>query len=242
MRIIDLTLDIRNGMMGHPHFAVHRRNPVKLEVIGGSEQQLAFLETQGASIAGDADRQHTAIVSRLCIDTHSGTHIEAPAHFIYQGLTVDKIPLEKLVGDAVVIDMTSKGADEGIGAEDLEGTRSTVGKGEIAIVRTDWTEKMYGKPGFWEKIPFFQPDVADWFIDRGVVAVGCDCYNDLALHRRQDVTGPLNHAKFLGHGIALIENLTNLSQLRRQRVRLIALPLKLVQAEASPARVVAIEE
>ncbi len=242
MRTIDLTLEIRPGMMGHPHFAVHRRNPVKLEVIGGSEQQLAFLEAQGASIAGDADRQHRAMVSRLQIDTHSGTHIEAPAHFIYQGMTVDKIPLEKLVGEAVVIDMTGKGADQGISAADLERSGTSIGKGEIAIVRTDWAEKMYGKPGFWEQIPYFEPDVADWFIEREVAAVACDCYNDLALHRRENVTGPLNHAKFLGHGIVLIENITNLSQLRKQRVKLVALPLKLVLAEASPARVIAIEE
>jgi len=167
------------------------------------------------------------LVHKLVLGTHTGTHVDAPRHFFPEGETVDRIPLGWLLAEAVVFDLTGKGPGEPITEEDLD--VSKVGEGEIALVKTGWYRR-WGRD-FYQNPPLFSPELARKLVGRGVVGLAVDIPLSHEVHR-----------VVLGAGRILIENLTNLEEIRVERVRLLALPLKVREGDAAPARVVAIVE
>ncbi len=114
-QIIDLTMPLKEGMQTFP---THYHPLVEITQLGrhGIENR----ETR-----------------KLILGTHTGTHIDAPRHFIPEGITVDQIPLDQLVGQASVLDLTSFGAGMEVNEYDLKqvlGNRSA----ERVLLRFDW--------------------------------------------------------------------------------------------------------
>jgi arylformamidase len=172
-----------------------------------------------------------ANVSRVDMSVHTGTHIDAPSHFIENGGTVDEIPLKQLTGRAYVLhlpDVDLVTADALRKAEIPPRTRRVLIKTRNSL--------------YWENhILTFQtnyvavtPDGARFLIDRGVKLVGVD-YLSIAPYEQQTPT----HREFLNAGVVVVEGL-NLSNVSQGRYTLYCLPLKMAGLEGAPARAILI--
>ncbi len=173
---------------------------------------------------------------------HYATHVDAPVHFIPGGESIDRVPLGKLIGPAAVIDLSDHGENMGITGDTLEERGRHVVGGDIAILRTGWTDACWGTDPFWTTGPFLDGDGADWLVERGVNAVVYDFSEEFVVRepgfRGEDCE---IHHKILGRDIYNIEYVHNLSAITRPRCTIVALPLKLAGLDGAPARVLAIE-
>lgn len=215
-KIIDLTFPIYEGM---PKFAAYWHPSVKITKIGCHTSE------------GRETR-------RVVLGTHTGTHIDAPLHFIAKGKPVDKIPLKICVGPAVLISFDSKHKKE-ITARDLASKLSAFSKIERLIVRFDWSKK-WQKAAYYKEYPYFSKDACFWLVKKGIKLLGMDTPSpDNPRNNKKSKKDSPNHKYFLGKGIVLIEYLCNLNKLKSPQIFLIAMPLRIRGADGSPARVIA---
>lgn len=198
--LIDVTVAIRNGM------PVYDRNPgVHLE--------------RARSIA-DGD---TVNISRLDLGVHTGTHVDAPVHFIEGAAGSETIDPEILIGEAHVIDATSLQAD--IDADALSTLDLPPGAQRL-IFKTPNSE-LWNKDSFTRGFIRFVESGARPLVDAGVRLVGID-YLSIGDERAHEV--------FLGNGVVPLEGL-DLRHVDPGRYRIYCLPLKLVGSDGAPARV-----
>ena len=243
-RIVDLTLPVVSGMAGLPTVAFYEKYPVKVQAVTVvNDQQRTALGAVGVDLLVDAP----AIGSMntvLTLNTHIGTHIDAPRHFYADGAAVDELPLDRLVmRDAVVLDVSGRPAGAGITAADLERTGVVPRSDQIVVIKTLWTDRAWGKPEFWAETIHLEPSVSEWTTARGVAAVAMDCFPEKPFWRMTLTPAErgANHKRWLAAGIPMIQLITNLGQVGPQ-FRLTALPLALRGMDGAPARVVAIED
>lgn len=243
-RIVDLTLPVTSGMAGIPKIAFYDQYPTRVQAVTVvDEAQRARLEGEGVDHLGDAP----AIGSMntvFTLNTHIGTHIDAPRHFYSDGAAVDEIPLERIVlRPALILDVSHKAPGEGVTADDLERTGVRPGAGQIAVIKTLWTDRAFGKPEFWGNTIHLEPSVGEWIERQGVAAVAMDCFPEKPfwLMSLTPAERGANHKRWLKAGIPMIQMLTNLGAIR-DRFTLVALPLKLTGMDGSPARVIGIED
>lgn len=169
-------------------------------------------------------------VSRLEMGTHTLTHVDAPRHFIETGLPVDRLPLDVLIGPAIVVEPRSEGNI--VTATDLSqiGIRTV----ERLLIKTRNSDLWMGGP--YEFEPDFvslSGDAARWLLAKGVKLVGVDYLSIEAFKARESVV----HHTLLEGGVVIVEGL-NLSQVPEGRYQLICLPLKVHDGDGAPARVV----
>lgn len=174
------------------------------------------------------DRGDTATVSALQMGAHTGTHVDAPAHFVKAGAGVDALDLETLIGPAVVV----AAATEAITAKWLE--QSGIGTGArrvlFATANSDlWQTK---NSDFVKNFVAITLDGAQWLVDHGVGLVGVD-YLSVAPYGQ---SGPV-HRCLLAAGVVVVEGL-NLAGIVPGHYQLVCLPLKIAGADGAPARVV----
>ncbi len=179
------------------------------------------------------------VVRGVHMRLHAGSHIDAPEHNVKGGKQVQDLPLELFAGDAVIADLRHAVPGKAITADDLEkAAGAVVRRGDRLLLRTD-VNKQY-MIGDWQKrSPYLTSGATRWCIDKGVVIVGYDFY-----HGNDEPGAPrVFHSSrtFSEHGIVTLPYLNNLDQVAGQRVTLVALPLKLVGAEASPVRAVVLQ-
>jgi kynurenine formamidase len=243
-RIVDLTLPVVTGMAGIPKIAFYDAHPVKVQAVSVvSEEQRASLESEGVDLLADAP----AIGSMntvFTLNSHIGTHIDAPRHFYADGGAVDELPLDRLVmRQAVVLDVRGKPAGAGVTAEDLDRIGVVPAPGEIAVIKTLWTDRAWGTPDFWSNTIYLDPSVGEWVATREVAAVAMDCFPEKPfwLMTLTQAERGANHKRWLKAGIPMIQMLTNLDRIG-PRFKIVALPLRLKGMDGSPARVVGIED
>ena len=119
----------------------------------------------------------------VTLGTHSGTHIDAPAHYgpAKHGptRTIDQVPLRWCFGDGVVLNMTHKGRGEGITADDVQAELARIGYAlkpyDIVLVRTD-VSKHFKEPGYDQMHPGLQRSATEWLVDQGVKLIGIDAW------------------------------------------------------------------
>jgi arylformamidase len=243
-RIVDLTLPVVTGMAGIPKIPFYEQHPVKVQAVTVvSEEQRASLAREGVDLLAEAP----AIGSMntvLTLNTHIGTHIDAPRHFYADGSAVDELPLDRLVmREAVVLDVSGTPAGVGVTAADLERTGVRPEPGQIAVIKTLWTDRAWNKPEFWADTIHLEPSVGEWISAREVAAVAMDCFPEKPFWRMQLTPAErgANHKCWLKAGIPMIQMLTNLGSIR-DRFTLVALPLLLKGMDGAPARVIGIED
>jgi arylformamidase len=243
-RIVDLTLPVTSGMAGIPKIAFYDQYPTRVQAVTVvDEAQRARLKGEGVDHLGDAP----AIGSMntvFTLNTHIGTHIDAPRHFYSDGAAIDEIPLERIVlRPALVLDVSHKAPGEGVTADDLERTGVRPGAGQIAVIKTLWTDRAFGKPEFWGNTIHLEPSVGEWIERQGVAAVAMDCFPEKPfwLMSLTPAERGANHKRWLKAGIPMIQMLTALDRIGPQ-FTLVALPLRLRGMDGAPARVVGIEE
>ncbi|MDR3675832.1 MAG: cyclase family protein [Acidobacteriota bacterium] len=175
-------------------------------------------------------------VSRLEMGAHSGTHVDAPLHFLGDGFPdVAQLPLQALIGDAIALE-SPKDPGEDLTVADLAG--ADIKSGDIVLFRTGW-DKRSASPAFFEdEWPGLQPSLVEELIRRGVKAVGGDIAS--ADSPAAIAAGAPSHKLAGRAGMPIFEGLINLDQVIGQRFFFIGLPLKLQGGEASPIRAVAL--
>ncbi len=171
---------------------------------------------------------------------HTGAHIDAPLHVFRDGITTAEIDLEQVMGEAVVLDLSFVEANHGITIDDLRrGGGDRVKRGDIVLLRTDWTDKMYGTwPDYFTRSPFFPPESAEWLVAKGPKSIGFDFFEEYCA-RLPDFTSedfPM-HRVILGAGTVIMEGLTNLGALPPgKRVPFFGPFYRIAGVEGAPAR------
>jgi len=171
--------------------------------------------------------------SALWITTHSGTHVDAPAHMLKEGKTIDQLPLESFSGPCVVLDLTV--VAEKITRAWLEDQAEHIKEGDIVLFKTSNSYQ-----GATEKFnPLFvylDLSGAQYLAEKKVKAVGVDY---LGVERNQP--GHLTHHELMTHDIGVIEGL-RLESVEPGRYMLVCLPLRVVGLDGAPARAVLLQE
>lgn len=173
----------------------------------------------------------------IFFSSHSGTHLDAPYHFIKKGLKIDQIPLNRVITDALLCDIR-RGPDVPITRSDIVGFEEKNGKispGSALIFRTGWSANLTRR-NYFTRNPGLSATAAKYLLKRKVGLIGIDSPNiDLG----KDLKFSAHHVLLKG-GVLILENLYNLDKIKKTRFRLIVLPLKLKGATGSPVRAVAI--
>ena len=180
--------------------------------------------------------EHGVYVSKLEMGAHSGTHVDAPMHFLGDGFpSIVGIPLIRAIGQGIAIERL-KDPGEDLTVADLDG--ADIVPGDIVLFRTGW-DKRSGSPAFFEgEWPGLEPSLVEELIRRGVKAIGGDIAS--ADSPAAIAAGAPAH-KIAGRaGLPIFEALVNLDQVTGQRFYFVGLPLKLEGCEASPIRAVAL--
>jgi len=212
-KVIDLTMILKTGapvFPGYPTPIVHTW--VTIEKAGYYANLLMFVE-------------------------HTGTHVDAPAHFVKDAPTIDEVPPDRFMGKAIVIDVsklppkgtiTDKIIDEAVKKMGIE-----LGPEWIVLFYTGYDAKA-GTPEWFEH-PGLDESGAKYLAEKNVKAVGIDAPSI-------DQEPFPGHKILLPKGIVIYENLTNLKELIGKKFEFIALPLKIEKGSAGPVRAIAIVE
>lgn len=178
-------------------------------------------------------------VSRLEIQVHAGTHMDAPRHFKPEGISIDQVDLGSLMGEAVLLDLGRPEPGSAIPAAALEPFENMVEVGDIVLLDTAYEDCAED-----EKYCFLAADAAQWLVDRGIKCLGLDAPSVDPLNRTggpaSTETHPAHHL-ILGAGIPIIEGLCNLKSLPQGRFHFCCLPLKIADCDGSPVRALARE-
>jgi arylformamidase len=219
MRIVDLTMPIG------PHF---RWSP--------------DIQIKGDIGAGDPFR-----ITRLSTTCHGFTHVDAMAHFVANGPTIESTPLDRVVGPCRILDLRDVEPNTAIGAERLAAADPGGPAGEILLLSAGWDRKRdYRTDAFWREAPFVTREGAEWLLARRPSAVAVDFPQDYTIRLLLDGVVALRpehvtHDVLLSAGVTLIEYLVNTSALPGPRTFLCAAPLLVPTADGAPTRAFAIE-
>ena len=175
-------------------------------------------------------------VSKLDMGAHSGTHVDAPLHFLGSEFPdVATLPLQKFMGEAVALERR-KQPGENLTVADLNG--AAIRRGDIVLFRTGWDQRM-GTPAFFQDAwPGVEPSLVEELIRSGAKAVGGDFPS---VDSPAAIAAGAPAHKLLGRaGMAIFEGLVNLDQVAGQRFFFMGLPLRVEGGEASPIRAAAL--
>ena len=207
---------------------------------------------------GETEKGYYYAANNFSTAEHGGTHIDAPIHFAKNGQTVDQIPLEKLIGNAIKIDVSSKAQDNPdylISIEDIQAWekkhKKDVPEGSIVLLETGFSKFYPDKKkylGTTERgehavrelhFPGLSPEAAQWLVqNRSISAIGIDTpsidYGQSEYFK--------SHVILLSENIPAFENLKNLEKLPETGFEIIALPMKIAGGSGAPLRIVALVE
>lgn len=176
------------------------------------------------------------LVQVVRLSNHTGTHLDAPSHAVEGGATLDRIPLETLIGKAVVLDFTDRGRKDLIRRADLEAVQHRVGAGARVLVKTGW-DRHVNTPAFFQDYPCFTLEAAKYLVSRKIILLGMDVPSPSPVEDPDQAI----HKTLLSAGVVLLEALKDLTLLRGEECDLIALPPCFKGLSGSPCRVVAAE-
>jgi len=209
-KIYDVSVPIRDGGLVYPG------NP---EINISLQQSIAL----GAG----------ANVSNVSFGSHTGTHVDAERHFFDQGKGVDQIPLETLMGPAIVLEY---------GPETTAVTRSDLATHQLAgvervLLKTRNSTYLTQDPTFHKDYTYLAPDGAEYLVGLGVKLVGIDYLSIEQFHSGHHRT----HLTLLGAHVIIVEGL-NLVDVPAGRYNFYCLPIKLAGCDGAPARAVLVSE
>ena len=212
MKIIDLTLTISNKIPAfpgspHPHFIPWER-----------------IRDDGYNL------------ELLFLSSHTGTHLDAPYHFLEKGAKIHEISLKKLVSNAVLIKSRKK-SNESVTKTDIQKFEKKHGKiasFSSVIFYTGWQRNLQ-KKYYFTKNPGLSVSAAKYLASKKISLVGIDSPSiDLGTDSKFSV-----HQIFAKKGMLIVENLANLEKIKSSKFHLVVLPLKLKGATGSPVRAIA---
>lgn len=182
--------------------------------------------------------EHGVTTHEITFFNHAGTHVDAPAHLIHGGKTVDRMPLDAFYGPGVVLDIPL-GPNGAVGKAELEKATPEVKPGDAVFICTGWGDKIYA-PDYASHHPYLTEDGAAWLVAKRARMVGMDVQSvDLPHSLRTKDFKYTSLRILLKAGIPAVHNLCRLEEVRGKRAKLLALPINFLGADGSPARVVA---
>ncbi len=156
------------------------------------------------------------------LNSHMGTHIDAPDHFIKNGKTLDKFPLDRFIGNGIIVNAKGK--------KEINSFEEKIRKNDIVIFYTSHSKNIYRN--YFDNAPFISEKVAKRLARIKPSIVGIDSFS---VDKE-----PFNvHKILLKNNVLILENLVNLDKLINKKFKVIVLPLKL-SLDASPCRAVAV--
>ncbi len=179
------------------------------------------------------------IMHNVNMVSHIGTHIESPYHLFKDRDDLAQMPLERLTGPAVILDL--RGTPRG-GAVTLAHAQSAAEKaggihrGDIVFCNLGGAP-FYGTDDY-RLTPYFVPEALSWLVTQGMKMMGVDATGVEVPGSEEHV----NHSALFKHNVPLIENLANLNSLKQSRVEVFAFPIAVRGLEAFPLRVIAMED
>ncbi len=166
-------------------------------------------------------------LSRLSLSTHTGTHVDAPSHFVPGGVSVDQLPLEILLGKARVVELLVR---EKVDRADLEALDL---RDDLRVLLKTRMSGQLGKPGYHQDHVYLSEDAALYLAQAGIKLVGIDY---LSVDRFGSTDFPA-HRVLLGAGVIVLEGI-DLSEVEPGEYDMSCLPLRVAGADGAPARVV----
>jgi len=176
------------------------------------------------------DQGNNLTLSMVEMGNHTGTHIDAPLHFVKSGVTIDQIPVSKLTGPALVIEVSRAAAI--VDAAELNRHQWHGAKKILFKTRSSY-DNFLGQKEFHKDFVGIAPDAAQLLADAGVDLVGIDYLSV----EQFGAPAPLTHRTLLGKGVVIVEGL-DLRQVSGGTYELTVLPLRLKGLEAAPARAI----
>jgi arylformamidase len=203
-KLLDVSVPLVAGMPAYPGNPDFELQPVKRIADGGSSN-----------------------VSRLVLGTHTGTHVDAPRHFIDDGLTVDALSLDLLIGRARVVEISKRG---GIGVEELAeaGLRE-----DIRVLLKTSNSALWNDTHFHQDYTYITEEGARYLVEQGVKVIGVD-YLSVEQYKK---AGAPAHRALLSQGVVIIEGL-NLYEAEPGMYEMYCLPLRVADGDGAPARVI----
>ena len=174
---------------------------------------------------------------QITMASHTGTHVDAPCHILQNGKSLDRLPADKFIGNAMIIDC--RGKDE-INLQFLQPFEQKITKVEFILFFTGWQYK-WSTQNYFDNCPVPTREAALWLTNFKLKGIGVDAFS------LDKITSALivneenlpNHHILLGKEILLIENLTHLDLLPDGNFTFLCFPLKIENADGSPVRAVA---
>ncbi len=176
------------------------------------------------------------IIQEITACSHIGTHIESPFHHIKEGQDCSEIPLEKVLGEALILDFSYKGPDEPIDFKEIEEKGELIREGDILLLKEGWSK--HYNTDMYKRRPHLTLEAAKYLVERGISCIGVDASG---IENNEDIEHPV-HRLFFEHQIPIIEDMQNLELIRNERFFLIALPWRVKGLDSSPVRVIAFEK
>lgn len=176
----------------------------------------------------------------VTMGSQSGTHVDAPYHFDDATPRIDELPLERFVGEGVIVDAREAGERGRITTAHLAPVLDRLQRGRIVLLRTGWSAH-YGTARYFDH-PYLDREACALLLERGIRTIGIDAIN-LDETPDDDHLGegfPCHHLIAEVAGV-IIENLTGLDRIRSAHPLISVLPLAFVGADGAPVRAVAVE-
>lgn len=216
MNIIDLSFSVEEGM---PCFSSAWHIPFSYEILG-------TIDTVGRN------------TRKLIMGSHTGTHMDAPKHFINGGASIDEVELSKTCGKVSIIDLHLLNEGEAV-------TRNILSKYNITervLFIFGWTDKWMTNQ-YYQNYPYFTEDAAKYLIECGVIFIAMDTPSPddsrTKLLSKEDST---IHKLLLGNGVILVEYLANTEKINPAKdYYIFAMPMKIKGSDGAPARVILVE-
>jgi arylformamidase len=177
---------------------------------------------------------------KFVVGSHTGTHMDAPLHFIRGGNSIDQIPFSKIFGDVSIIDFSYLQEKDKVTVALLEQVRM----GKKVIFNFGWS-RYWNTRKFYKNYPFFSPEAAQYLVEKKVELIGMDTPSPddsrIVLSGENlgsEFDSPI-HKLLLKNDIVILEYLANLDKIKDDFLgwKIIAMPLKVKGADGAPARV-----
>ena len=184
--------------------------------------------------------EHGYAVLHVRMGSQSGTHVDAPFHFLADGARIDEVPLELFLGPAVIADVRGKRPREAITWVDLAPVAGRLAPGRMLLLHTGW-DAHWGTDDYFGH-PFLDAEAAERVVAAGIRTVGLDALSlDETVPDGEPAGGFAAHLAVLGAGGVIVENLRGLEQVRSAEPVVSVLPLRLTGADGAPVRAVAFD-
>jgi len=177
------------------------------------------------------------ILQDIRMSSHCGTHIEFPYHHSKNGMHAGSFPLERLIGECLLLDFTHKKPDEPVTLDELKEREGKIHQGDMLLFNFDCSRLYYTEQAHTR--PYIAPEAVQWLVlQKKISLIGSDASGIEV----KGIPNQPNHQFLMDHGVPIIEFAAHLDQLRKERFTLFALALCIVGLDSCPVRLIAIED